>query len=102
MSTRSQPARSISAHNRNTWLFEMRSSPSPTPARRHQDWRPCSGRPLEGDWPYLWRDATYVKGRRGGRVVSFAVIIAVAADGDGWREAPGPGDRRLRGRDLLG
>jgi putative transposase len=27
---------------------------------------------LEGDWPYLWLDATYVKGRSGGRVVSTA------------------------------
>jgi putative transposase len=22
------------------------------------------GRPIEGDWPYLWLDATYVKARR--------------------------------------
>ena len=27
-------------------------------------------RPLEGDWPYLWLDATYVKVRQGGRIVS--------------------------------
>jgi transposase-like protein len=24
-------------------------------------------RPLEGDWPYLWLDATYLKVREGGR-----------------------------------
>jgi putative transposase len=30
-------------------------------------------RPLEGDWPYLWLDATYVKVRQGGRIVSVAV-----------------------------
>ena len=30
-------------------------------------------RPLEGDWPYLWIDATYVKVRENGRVVSVAV-----------------------------
>lgn len=36
------------------------------------------GRPLEGDWPYLWIDATYVKVRQAGRIVSVAVIIAVA------------------------
>ena len=24
-------------------------------------------RPLEGAWPYLWLDATYVKVRKGGR-----------------------------------
>ena len=35
-------------------------------------------RPLEGDWPYLWIDATYLKVRRGGRIVSVAVIIIVA------------------------
>ena len=34
-------------------------------------------RPIEGDWPYLWIDATYLKVRRGGRIVSVAVIIAV-------------------------
>jgi transposase-like protein len=27
-------------------------------------------RPIEGDWPYLWIDATYLKVRRGGRIVS--------------------------------
>jgi transposase-like protein len=27
-------------------------------------------RPIEGDWPYLWIDATYVKTRQAGRVVS--------------------------------
>ena len=35
-------------------------------------------RPLEGDWPYLWLDATYVKVRTSGRIVSAAVIVAVA------------------------
>ena len=28
-------------------------------------------RPLEGDWPYLWLDATYLKCRTGGRIVSM-------------------------------
>jgi putative transposase len=37
-------------------------------------------RPLEGDWPYLWIGATYVKSREAGRVVSVAVIIAVAVN----------------------
>ncbi|MGY4353133.1 transposase-like protein [Bradyrhizobium sp. GM7.3] len=27
-------------------------------------------RPIEGDWPYLWIDATYVKVRQNGRIVS--------------------------------
>lgn len=37
-------------------------------------------RPLEGDWPYLWLDATYLKQREGGRIVCVAAIIAVAAN----------------------
>jgi putative transposase len=35
-------------------------------------------RPLDGEWPYLWLDATYLKVRDGGRIVSAAAIIAVA------------------------
>lgn len=34
-------------------------------------------RPLEGSYPYVWVDATYVKVRQDGRVVSVAVVIAV-------------------------
>ncbi|HUB48516.1 MAG TPA: IS256 family transposase [Acetobacteraceae bacterium] len=46
-------------------------------------------RPLEGDWPYLWLDATYVKVRQAGRIVSVAVIIAVGVNSDGRREVLG-------------
>ena len=46
-------------------------------------------RPLEGDWPYLWLDATYLKQREGGRIVSVAAIIAVAVNTDGRREIIG-------------
>jgi putative transposase len=46
-------------------------------------------RPLEGDWPYLWIDATYVKVRQNGRIVSVAVIVAVGVNGDGRREILG-------------
>jgi putative transposase len=46
-------------------------------------------RPLEGEWPYLWLDATYLKVREGGRIVSVAAIIAVAVDTDGRREIVG-------------
>lgn len=46
-------------------------------------------RPLEGEWPYLWLDATYLKQRQGGRIVSVAAIIAVAANTDGKREIIG-------------
>jgi putative transposase len=42
-------------------------------------------RPIEGDWPYLWIDATYVKVRQNGRIVSVAVIIAVGVNSDGRR-----------------
>jgi len=46
-------------------------------------------RPIEGDWPYLWIDATYVKVRQAGRIVSVAVIIAVGVNADGVREILG-------------
>jgi putative transposase len=46
-------------------------------------------RPIEGDWPYLWIDATYVKVREAGRIVSVAVIIAVGVNTDGRREVLG-------------
>jgi putative transposase len=46
-------------------------------------------RPIEGDWPYLWIDATYVKVREAGRIVSVAVTIAVAVNTDGRREVLG-------------
>src|SRR5512132_1007400 len=46
-------------------------------------------RPIEGDWPYLWIDATYVKVREAGRIVSVAVILAVGVNTDGRREILG-------------
>ena len=46
-------------------------------------------RPLEGDWPYLWLDATYVKVRQAGRIVSVAVTVAVAVNTQGRREILG-------------
>jgi len=46
-------------------------------------------RPIEGDWPYIWIDATYLRVRRGSRIVSVAVIIAVGVNGDGRREVLG-------------
>ena len=48
-------------------------------------------RPLTGDWPYVWLDATYLKVREGGRIVSIAAIIAVAVNTDGRREIIGLG-----------
>ena len=46
-------------------------------------------RPIEGDWPYIWLDATYVKVRQNGRIISVAVIIAVGVNTDGRREVLG-------------
>src|ERR671939_388315 len=46
-------------------------------------------RPIEGAWPSLWIDATYLKSRHAGRIVSLAVIIAVGVNTDGRREVLG-------------
>jgi len=46
-------------------------------------------RPIEGGWPYVWLDATYVKVRRDGRIVSVAVTVAVGVNTDGRREVLG-------------
>jgi putative transposase len=46
-------------------------------------------RPIEGDWPYLWIDATYVKAREAGSIVSVAVIVAVAVNTEGQRQVIG-------------
>jgi len=47
-------------------------------------------RPLEGAYPYVWIDATYVKARQDGRVSSTTVLIAVGVKGDsGEREVLG-------------
>jgi putative transposase len=48
------------------------------------------GRPLEGSYPYVWLDATYVKARQDGRVASVAVVIAVGVKAEsGEREVLG-------------
>jgi len=46
-------------------------------------------RPIEGEWPYLWLDATYVRVRQAGRVVSVAATIAMGVNTDGRREILG-------------
>ena len=62
-------------------------------------------RPIEGDWPYLWLDATYVKVREAGRIVSVAVTVAVGVNGDGRREvlgmAVGPSEAETFWTDFL-
>jgi putative transposase len=47
-------------------------------------------RPLEGSYPYVWVDATYLKARQDGRVASTAVVIAVGVKAQtGEREVLG-------------
>jgi len=46
-------------------------------------------RPIEGERPYIWLDATYIKVRRDHHIVSVAVIIAVGVNTDGRREVLG-------------
>jgi transposase-like protein len=62
-------------------------------------------RPIEGDWPYLWIDATYVKTRQAGRIVSVAVIVAVGVNADGRREILGmdigPSEAEVFWKDFL-
>lgn len=48
-------------------------------------------RPIEGEWPYLWLNATCLKTRRGGRMVSVATIIACGVNQAGRREILGVG-----------
>ena len=43
-------------------------------------------RDIEGRWPYLWLDATYVKSRESGRVTTRAVVLAVGDNEEGRRE----------------
>ena len=60
----------------------------------------ASGPVPGGVYPYLWVDATFVKGRLDGRVVSLAVVVAVGVRA-GARGAGG-GCRSQRGRRVLG
>jgi len=43
-------------------------------------------RRLEGDYPYLWLDALYLKVRQNHRIVSMAVVIAIGVRETGERE----------------
>jgi putative transposase len=62
-------------------------------------------RPIEGNWPYLWIDATYVKSREDRRIRPIAVIIAVGVAADGHREvlgmATGPSEAETFWTDFL-
>jgi putative transposase len=46
-------------------------------------------RPLEGSFPYVWLDATYVKVRAGARIVSKAAVVAIGLNQEGRREVLG-------------
>jgi transposase-like protein len=46
-------------------------------------------RPLEGRYPYVWIDATYVKVHREGRVSTVAAIVAIGVNEHGRREVLG-------------
>ena len=46
-------------------------------------------RPLTGAYPYVWLDATFIKVRDDGRVVSMAAVIAVGVHELGQREVLG-------------
>ena len=46
-------------------------------------------RKLEGPYPYIWLDGTFVKVRENGRVVSQAIVIAIAVTASGEREVLG-------------
>ncbi len=46
-------------------------------------------RRLDGRYPYVWLDATFVKVREQGRVVAMAIVIATGVNTDGHREVLG-------------
>ena len=58
-------------------------------------------RPIEGEWPYLWLDATYIKVRQAGRIVTVAATTAMAVNTDGvercWAWQPAPARPRPSG-----
>ena len=48
-------------------------------------------RKLSGAYPYVWLDATFVKVRDNGRVISQAIVIAIGVTASGEREVLGGG-----------
>ena len=43
-------------------------------------------RELTGQWPYVWLDATYLKSRENGHVVTRALVVAIGVNQEGRRE----------------
>jgi hypothetical protein len=68
------------------WACPHLEEPGPSSVRT-----PTFDRPLDGEWPYRWLDATYRKVRDGGRIVLVAAIIAVAVSTEGRRAIAGLG-----------
>jgi putative transposase len=46
-------------------------------------------RPLEGNYPYVWLDAMYLKVRQNHRIVSLAMVIAIGVNEKGERKMLG-------------
>lgn len=46
-------------------------------------------RPLEGEYPYMWLDALYLKVRQNHRIVNLAMVIAIGVRTDGERQILG-------------
>src|SRR5271165_6579543 len=88
----SRPARSTTSCAPWAWTASPGARSAGCARRSTRRSNPSSaalGRPIEGDWPYVRLDATYLKVRRGGRIVSTAVAIAIVVNGDGRREVLG-------------
>lgn len=57
--------------------------------RLDEELEPWRGRPLEGEYPYVFLDARYEKVRLERRVVDMAVLVAIGVNGEGQREVLG-------------
>jgi len=66
-----------------------KSEVSPAVRRTRRARQAFLERPIEADCSSLWIDATNVKTREAGRIVSVAVIVAVAVNTDGQRQVLG-------------
>ena len=89
MSRASRPVRWTSSSRRWGWEGISKSQVSRLCAEIDERVQTFLRRPIEGEWPYLWLDATYVKARRDHHIVSVAVIVAMAVNTDGRREVLG-------------
>ena len=51
-----------------------------------EQWR---NKPIEGEYPYVYLDGTYLKRSWGGEVTNVAVLVAIGVASDGYREVLG-------------